>query len=146
MKKREVKIEDLISGLHTGVNLVNLMELLTNKSVPFPITKKPAFRIQKIQNNSIAVEFAKSEKVNVVGCGAEDLVDGELKIILGFIWTLILKYQINKDSKASNGMRVSRLCAFYCYSRKQQRMSFVLTSLCVSTSISRKTEKGSSKR
>lgn len=75
-----------------------MLELLTNKTAPVAINKNPTFKIHKIQNNSIAVDFAKSEKISVVGCGAEDFVDGKLKIILGFVWTLILKYQINKDS------------------------------------------------
>jgi filamin len=99
LRKREIKIDDLKSGFHNGINLVLLLEQLTGKSSPVALNKNPTFRIQKIQNNSIAVDFAKSEKVNVTTVGAEDIVDGELKIILGFIWTLILKYQINKSDR-----------------------------------------------
>lgn len=97
LRKREIKIEDLASGLENGINLVNLLEELTGKTVPVSINKNPNFRIQKIQNNSIAVDFAKSEKVNITA-SAEDVVDGKLKNILGMIWTFILKYQINRKS------------------------------------------------
>jgi Ca2+-binding EF-hand superfamily protein len=81
---------------------------LTNKSAPVAINKNPTFKIHKIQNNSIAVDFAKSEKISVVGCGAEDFVDGRLKIILGFVWTLILKYQINKGDTVKKPAPVKR--------------------------------------
>lgn len=37
--------------------------------------------------------------MKLVGCGAEDIVDGNLKIILGLMWTMILRYQINKQLK-----------------------------------------------
>jgi hypothetical protein len=36
----------------------------------------------------------------LVGIGAEDLVDKRLKLILGLIWTIILRYQINRGSGA----------------------------------------------
>ena len=96
LRKRDIKIDDLATGLQNGINLVHLLEELTGKTTPVSINKNPTFRIQKIQNSSIAVDFAKSEKVNITA-SAEDIVDGQLKNILGMIWTFILKYQINRS-------------------------------------------------
>ena len=53
-------------------------------------------RIQKVENNGFALTFISNEGLKLVGIGAEDIVDHKLKLILGLIWTLILRYQIQQ--------------------------------------------------
>jgi len=52
--------------------------------------------IQKLENLNKALNFIKKEGLIIVNIGANDIYDGNLKLILGLIWTLILRYQINK--------------------------------------------------
>lgn len=49
------------------------------------------------------MDFIKKEGLVIVNIGANDIYGGNLKIILGLIWTLILRYQINKGLQEGGG-------------------------------------------
>jgi Ca2+-binding EF-hand superfamily protein len=51
--------------------------------------------VQKFENANIALDFIKRRGIQTTNIGAEDVVDGNRKIILGLIWTLILRFTIN---------------------------------------------------
>ena len=51
--------------------------------------------MQRFENVNIALDFIKSRKIQLTNIGAEDVVDGNQKIILGLIWTLILRFTIS---------------------------------------------------
>lgn len=53
-------------------------------------------RAQKLENCAIPIKFVQSEGIKLVNIGSEDFVDKKLTLILGFIWTLILRYHIQK--------------------------------------------------
>ncbi|GAM19523.1 hypothetical protein SAMD00019534_026980 [Acytostelium subglobosum LB1] len=93
LKERILKINDLATDLEDGVKLINLLEIISSKKI-LKFNKQPKIRLHKIENNNLAVNFIKQEGLKLVGIGAEDIVDGQLKLILGLIWTLILRYQI----------------------------------------------------
>ncbi|CAG8852631.1 45662_t:CDS:2, partial [Gigaspora margarita] len=56
--------------------------------------KNPKLRIQKVENVNKALEFIKRRGVPLTNIGAEDIVDASLKLILGMIWTIILRFTI----------------------------------------------------
>ncbi|EFA84721.1 gelation factor [Heterostelium album PN500] len=93
LKERILKINDLGTDLEDGVLLINLLEIISSKKI-LKFNKTPKIRLHKMENNNLAVNFIKTEGLKLVGIGAEDIVDGQLKLILGLIWTLILRYQI----------------------------------------------------
>jgi filamin len=95
LTERLLKINDLEFDLDTGILLINLLEEISGKKIP-GFNKQPKMRIQKVENNNKAVNFIASEGLKLVGIGAEDIVDHKLKLILGLIWTLILRYQIQQ--------------------------------------------------
>lgn len=93
LSERFLKIEDLYSDLEDGVLLLTLLELISGKELgKWP--KKPRVRFQKLENLNRAINFIKSEGLTLVNTGAEDIEEGNPKIILGMIWTLILRYVI----------------------------------------------------
>lgn len=51
--------------------------------------------MQRFENVNKALDFIKGRKIQLTNIGAEDIVDGNRKIILGLIWTLILRFTIN---------------------------------------------------
>ena len=50
------------------------------------------FRFHKIANVNKALDFIASKGVKLVSIGAEEIVDGNVKMTLGMIWTIILRY------------------------------------------------------
>jgi hypothetical protein len=55
-----------------------------------------------ITSVGITFRFLEAEKLRLVNIGAEDIYSGNSKLILGFIWTLILRYQIQKGGGGNN--------------------------------------------
>lgn len=52
-------------------------------------------RVQRFENVNTCLIFIKSRGIQLTNIGAEDVVDGNRKIILGLIWTLILRFTIS---------------------------------------------------
>jgi len=92
--ERRLKIEDLTKDLETGVHLINLLEQISGKVVAPNYAKNPKMRVQKIENVGFALEFLKKEGIKIVGIDGGNIVDGNLKLILGLIWMIILRFQI----------------------------------------------------
>eukprot|EP01133_Synstelium_polycarpum_P016107 gene16107-19165_t len=96
-----MSIGDLGTDLVDGTLLINLLEIISGKRIQ-GYSKSPKLRLQKLENNNIAVNFIKSEGLKLVGINAEDIVDGQLKLILGVIWTLILRYHVQPSDTAGS--------------------------------------------
>jgi len=94
--ERMMKIENLETDFADGILFINLLEEISNKEVAKRYNKKPRIRAQKLENLSFCFKFLKDERIKLVSMGPEDLCDGNLKLTLGLIWTLILRFQINR--------------------------------------------------
>lgn len=51
-------------------------------------------RIQKMENLNFVFAFLQSKSVNVTNIGSADILDGNQKLILGLMWTLIKSFQV----------------------------------------------------
>eukprot|EP01101_Sappina_pedata_P002915 TRINITY_DN1312_c0_g1_i2.p1 TRINITY_DN1312_c0_g1~~TRINITY_DN1312_c0_g1_i2.p1 ORF type:complete len:1238 (+),score=740.08 TRINITY_DN1312_c0_g1_i2:52-3765(+) len=100
LSDRMLKIDDLFEDLEDGLSLINLLEIISNKKIP-TYNKRPKIRPQKLENNSFSLNFLKKEGIKLVAIGPEDIVDKHSKLILGLIWTIILRYQIQKGDGGS---------------------------------------------
>ena len=94
LSDRLIKIEDLSADLQSGFTLCQLLEIISDKSVKHAKTAR--MKLQAMENLNAGLDFIKREGLKLVNIGAEDIYAGNTKIILGLIWTLILRYQINK--------------------------------------------------
>jgi len=102
--ERMMKIEDLTSDLSDGLLLINLLEVISSKSIN-SYNKKPKIRAQKLENTGAALVFLKNEGIKLVAIGPEDITDSNGKLILGLIWTIILRYQIQKMTGAGGSAK-----------------------------------------
>ncbi|XP_065146018.1 filamin-C isoform X1 [Paramisgurnus dabryanus] len=89
------KINDLQKDLSDGLKLIGLLEVLSQKKMYRKYHSRPNFRQMKLENVSVALEFLEREHIRLVSIDSKAIVDGNLKLILGLIWTLILHYSIS---------------------------------------------------
>ncbi|RSH92750.1 hypothetical protein EHS25_008196 [Saitozyma podzolica] len=84
---------DLVKDFSNGVKLIELLEIMSDQSLG-RYNRKPVMRVQKAENAAKALQFIRDSGVKLTNIGPEDIVDGNLKLILGMIWTLILRFTI----------------------------------------------------
>lgn len=97
LKHRGLKINDFKNDWKDGLLLVNLMEIISGQSLGRH-NKHPKIPQQKLENLNIALNFIKSQGIKLVNVGSDDIHDGNIRIILGLLWTLILRYEIKRGS------------------------------------------------
>lgn len=88
-------VEDLQVDFSDGVKLCYLVESLQGTKIG-RIIKKPNNPHQNLENVTKALNAIANDNVRLVNIGSDDIVTGNLKLILGLIWHLILRYQIGK--------------------------------------------------
>ncbi|XP_050955593.1 filamin-C isoform X2 [Labeo rohita] len=88
-------VTDLQKDLGDGLKLISLLEVLSQKKMYRKHHVRPNFRQMKLENVSVALEFLERERIKLVSIDSKAIVDGNLKLILGLIWTLILHYSIS---------------------------------------------------
>ncbi|KAJ5099502.1 hypothetical protein N7532_006503 [Penicillium argentinense] len=111
LKARNLAIEDLVTDLSDGVILIHLLEILGNESLG-RYASKPKLRVQRFENVNKSLDFIKGRKIQMTNIGAEDIVDGNQKIILGLIWTLILRFTISDINE--EGMTAKEGLLLWC--------------------------------
>uniref|UniRef100_A0A8B9EF24 Filamin C n=1 Tax=Anser cygnoides TaxID=8845 RepID=A0A8B9EF24_ANSCY len=89
------RIGDLQRDLSDGLRLIALLEVLSQKKMGRKYHPRPNFRQMKLENVSVALEFLEREHIKLVSIDSKAIVDGNLKLILGLVWTLILHYSIS---------------------------------------------------
>ncbi|XP_055591384.1 dystonin isoform X13 [Uranotaenia lowii] len=92
LKKASRRVDDLFEDLRDGHNLLSLLEVLSGEHLP---REKGKMRFHMLQNAQMALDFLRFKKIKLVNIRAEDIVDGNPKLTLGLIWTIILHFQIS---------------------------------------------------
>ncbi|KAM7384661.1 hypothetical protein PAMA_011828 [Pampus argenteus] len=92
LMKAQRHITDLYEDLRDGHSLISLLEVLSGETLP---REKGRMRFHKLQNVQIALDFLKHRQVKLVNIRNDDIADGNPKLTLGLIWTIILHFQIS---------------------------------------------------
>ncbi|XP_061632154.1 plectin-like isoform X3 [Phyllopteryx taeniolatus] len=90
--KAQRHVSDLYEDLRDGHNLISLLEVLSGETLP---REKGRMRFHKLQNVQIALDFLKHRQVKLVNIRNDDIADGNPKLTLGLIWTIILHFQVS---------------------------------------------------
>ncbi|XP_040905346.1 dystonin isoform X2 [Toxotes jaculatrix] len=98
-------INDLYDDLRDGHNLISLLEVLSGDTLPrerdllktlrLP-RERGRMRFHRLQNVQIALDYLKRRQVKLVNIRNDDITDGNPKLTLGLIWTIILHFQISE--------------------------------------------------
>ncbi|KAG7511566.1 dystonin isoform X3 [Solea senegalensis] len=86
-------INDLYEDLRDGHNLISLLEVLSGDKLP---RERGRMRFHRLQNVQIALDYLKRRQVKLVNIRNDDITDGNPKLTLGLIWTIILHFQISE--------------------------------------------------
>lgn len=98
LKKVNRHVNDLFEDLRDGLNLISLLEVLSGEHLP---RERGRMRFHMLQNVQMALDFLRYKKIKLVNIRAEDIVDGNPKLTLGLIWTIILHFQVSHRSRSS---------------------------------------------
>ncbi|XP_022241663.1 spectrin beta chain, non-erythrocytic 1-like [Limulus polyphemus] len=113
-----MEVEDLFTDLTDGKKLLKLLEIISGEKLGKPNHGK--MRVHKIENVNKSLAFLHT-KVRLESIGAEDIVDGNPRLILGLIWTIILRFQIqeieidvNEDDESSEKKSAKDALLLWC--------------------------------
>ncbi|EDV19636.1 uncharacterized protein TRIADDRAFT_33212, partial [Trichoplax adhaerens] len=93
LEQTPFKIGDLFEDLGDGKALHRLLEDITGNSLGRMNSGR--LRVQKMENVSKVLSYIRT-MVKLESIGAEDIVDGNPRLVLGLIWTIILRFQIQE--------------------------------------------------
>jgi spectrin beta len=92
---KAMHVSELFSDLQDGRVLLKLLESISGEKLGTP--NRGNLRVHKLENVQKALDFL-SQKVKLESIGAADIVDGNHRLILGLLWTIILRFQIQDIS------------------------------------------------
>ncbi|KAK8884573.1 hypothetical protein M9Y10_043687 [Tritrichomonas musculus] len=100
LMERNIPFESLRTEFENGVKLINLLEIIGKEQIAGGRWhKQPKNRYQQLENVNMALDYVQKEKkVKLIGIHADDIVDKNLKLTLGLIWSCINKFQIEDIS------------------------------------------------
>ncbi|XP_055519618.1 alpha-actinin-1-like isoform X2 [Leucoraja erinacea] len=106
LRKAGTQIEVIEEDFRDGLKLMLLLEVISGERLPKP--ERGKMRVHKINNVNKALDFIASKGVKLVSIGAEEIVDGNAKMTLGMIWTIILRFAIQdisvEETSAKEGL------------------------------------------
>lgn len=88
-----MEIKDVVIDFMDGKMLLNMMEVLCNTKLK---KEKGNLRVHKLNNVEQAMKLLEKQKVKLVGINAFDIVDGKPRVILGLMWSVILRFQVQE--------------------------------------------------
>ncbi|XP_069810343.1 utrophin isoform X2 [Dendropsophus ebraccatus] len=96
-KSGKLPIKDLFVDLKDGRKLLDLLEGLTGASLP---KERGSTRVHALNNVNRVLQILHQNNVELVNIGGTDIVDGNHKLTLGLIWSIILHWQVKDVMKA----------------------------------------------
>ncbi|KAK0409445.1 hypothetical protein QR680_004543 [Steinernema hermaphroditum] len=96
LRKVETSIDVIEEDFRDGLKLMLLLEVISGEPLEAP--ERGRMIIHKVANINKALSFIESKGVKLVCIGAKEIADGNVKITLGLIWMVILRFAIQEIS------------------------------------------------
>jgi len=114
---------DLEAAFTDGINLVNIVNALynTNHNLPPPkLNAKPRNDIFRLENIALALDYLERDAgVQTKFLRRENLLNKELKMVLGMVWCIILDYSIKGISVTDDSGQLRAKDALLLWCRRQ---------------------------
>ncbi|XP_057678850.1 dystrophin isoform X3 [Corythoichthys intestinalis] len=95
-KVGKTTIKDMFSDLRDGRKLLDLLEGLTGNILT---KERGSTRVHALNNVNKVLQVLHQNNVDLVNIGGTDIVDGNHKLTLGLIWSIILHWQVKDIMK-----------------------------------------------
>ncbi|KAI7793926.1 putative utrophin [Triplophysa rosa] len=95
-KTGKAPIKDMFSDLRDGRKLLDLLEGLTGSTLT---KERGSTRVHSLNNVNKVLQVLHQNSVDLVNIGGTDIVDGNHKLTLGLIWSIILHWQVKDVMK-----------------------------------------------
>ncbi|KAF6775436.1 hypothetical protein AHF37_05047 [Paragonimus kellicotti] len=92
LRRVGMEINDLFIDMRDGRILLKLLEVISGDTLPSPTPGR--MRIHCLENVDKSLYYLSNLNVHLENVGAHDIVDGNARITLGLLWTIILRFQI----------------------------------------------------
>ncbi|XP_046399576.1 dystrophin, isoforms A/C/F/G/H-like isoform X9 [Ischnura elegans] len=89
-------VTDLFLDLRDGNKLLALLEVLTGKQCR---RERGRMRVHHLNNVNKALQILEQNNVKLVNISSNDIVDGNPKLTLGLVWSIILHWQVHYHLK-----------------------------------------------
>ncbi|NWS95132.1 UTRO protein, partial [Mionectes macconnelli] len=89
-------VKDMFTDLKDGRKLLDLLEGLTGKTLP---KERGSTRVHALNNVNRVLQVLHQNNVELVNIGGTDIVDGNHKLTLGLLWSIILHWQVKDVMK-----------------------------------------------
>ncbi|XP_026097283.1 dystrophin isoform X2 [Carassius auratus] len=95
-KTGKTPIKDMFSDLRDGRKLLDLLDGLTGNTLT---KERGSSRVHSLNNVNRVLQVLHQSSVDLVNIGGTDIVDGNHKLTLGLIWSIILHWQVKDVMK-----------------------------------------------
>ncbi|XP_028903681.1 utrophin isoform X4 [Ornithorhynchus anatinus] len=89
-------VKDIFTDLKDGRKLLDLLEGLIGTSLP---KERGSTRVHALNNVNRVLQVLHQNNVELVNIGGTDIVDGNHKLTLGLLWSIILHWQVKDVMK-----------------------------------------------
>ncbi|KAL9699468.1 hypothetical protein quinque_002909 [Culex quinquefasciatus] len=97
LRESGMQVTDFHDDFCDGTYLCALVEGLQKRPLKPSWNKRPANQHHYLENATTALNAIEADGVKLVNIGNVDIVNGNVKLILGLIWSLIVRYQIGRS-------------------------------------------------
>lgn len=117
LSSRGLEIETFPDDLRNGVAMCHLAELLTKEKLR-KFNRNPSKKAHEFDNLGVAFKLLKKSSLRLVNVGAEDVHSGNVKCILGLLWSCVQTFQLGAvcvsraDNKSQTIASPEQQCMF----------------------------------
>ncbi|XP_026836940.1 filamin-A isoform X2 [Drosophila erecta] len=97
LRETGMQVHDWATDFCDGTCLCALVENLQTRPLKPSWNRRPANQHHYLENATTALKSIEADHIKLVNIGNVDIVNGNIKLILGLIWSLIVRYQIGRS-------------------------------------------------
>eukprot|EP01080_Neovahlkampfia_damariscottae_P002309 gene2309-2777_t len=109
LNKVNKEVQHLSMDLNSGETFKIFLSLLADKKIPGKFVQNPSFKIHKLANLKLCLDFLKNEGVEIHNIQPEDIEKGDLKTINSLMKFIAIHYLLLQGKSSGNAKNVAAM-------------------------------------